>query len=314
MFARVINQVKGFAILLVVLGHIKSPYGDLIYSFHMPLFFFIGGIFINKEQLLIVFFKKNFYRLIVPYLIFSTVGIIVNNLKNLALHRDQESFINIIEGVFLWADPSHMHHYGFVLWFLPALFWGRIIFCILLKISPFSSLLNFLLLIVTSWIGGYLYMLPLGIDEGLVVTPWIALGYFYYQYTDGKFFAPTAVALFLFIILVLFVNIWGMPSVDLGLKQTDNKLITIPYTLIVIILLIYIFTIINLLNMLYITRFFDYLGGFTLFIMILHVYTNNITSILLNNILSIENWSLIFISSMGLIFFILRLKKLILFN
>lgn len=47
-----IDKLRGFAIFLVVLGHIYLPYTDeggrhpiaeMIYSFHMQLFFFISG-------------------------------------------------------------------------------------------------------------------------------------------------------------------------------------------------------------------------------------------------------------------------------
>lgn len=45
-----IDKLRGFAILLVVMGHLYLPYttqgnshpvAEMIYSFHMPLFFFI---------------------------------------------------------------------------------------------------------------------------------------------------------------------------------------------------------------------------------------------------------------------------------
>lgn len=54
-----IDQMKGFAILLVVVGHVfefsfraqgedyVSPWHDVIYSFHMPLFAFLSGLFIR---------------------------------------------------------------------------------------------------------------------------------------------------------------------------------------------------------------------------------------------------------------------------
>lgn len=47
-----IDKLRGFAILLVVMGHLYLPYtaqgnshpvAEMIYSFHMPLFFFISG-------------------------------------------------------------------------------------------------------------------------------------------------------------------------------------------------------------------------------------------------------------------------------
>lgn len=51
-----IDEIKGFAIFLVVIGHILewsfcsyetgylSPFHGLIYSFHMPLFAFVSGL------------------------------------------------------------------------------------------------------------------------------------------------------------------------------------------------------------------------------------------------------------------------------
>lgn len=47
-----IDKLRGFAILLVVMGHLYLPYttqgnshpvAEMIYSFHMPLFFFISN-------------------------------------------------------------------------------------------------------------------------------------------------------------------------------------------------------------------------------------------------------------------------------
>lgn len=47
-----IDALRGFAILLVIVGHliqfnyssgIENPIFNIIYSFHMPLFFFISG-------------------------------------------------------------------------------------------------------------------------------------------------------------------------------------------------------------------------------------------------------------------------------
>ena len=43
------TQAKGLAILLVVFGHIASPLGLAIFSFHIPLFFFLGGVFIKNR-------------------------------------------------------------------------------------------------------------------------------------------------------------------------------------------------------------------------------------------------------------------------
>lgn len=77
-----IDEMKGFAILLVCIGHLIGPHSSLgnlhpvltiIASFHMAFFFFLSG-YINKKTHKIesngaaVFFKKKFISLIIPYL------------------------------------------------------------------------------------------------------------------------------------------------------------------------------------------------------------------------------------------------------
>ena len=53
--------LKGGGILLVILGHIQIPYmlKTVIYSFHMPLFFFGVRLFLSSNQFERVFCKKD---------------------------------------------------------------------------------------------------------------------------------------------------------------------------------------------------------------------------------------------------------------
>ena len=48
-----IDIVKGIGIFLVVLGHQNTILTQEIYSFHMPLFFFLSGIFIKIITLIL---------------------------------------------------------------------------------------------------------------------------------------------------------------------------------------------------------------------------------------------------------------------
>ena len=48
-----IDMMKGFAMILVILGHISYiPYSlkILIYIFHIPLFFFLSGFTLNIKK------------------------------------------------------------------------------------------------------------------------------------------------------------------------------------------------------------------------------------------------------------------------
>src|SRR5262247_1929309 len=68
-----IDIARGLGILLVVLAHNDfgyiSQYGyQVIYSFHMPLFFFLSGYFIKTDISFFEFFKKRFHSLLKPFL------------------------------------------------------------------------------------------------------------------------------------------------------------------------------------------------------------------------------------------------------
>jgi fucose 4-O-acetylase-like acetyltransferase len=68
-----IDIARGIGILMVVLAHNDfgyiSPYGhEVIYSFHMPLFFFLSGYFIKTDNPFLEFAKKRFHSLLKPFL------------------------------------------------------------------------------------------------------------------------------------------------------------------------------------------------------------------------------------------------------
>jgi len=80
-----VDQLKGLAILLVVMGHIyiykitdKPLITGIIYTFHMPLFMILAGYVSTKSiensiHSKISFIKRKFRTLMVPYLSFSII-------------------------------------------------------------------------------------------------------------------------------------------------------------------------------------------------------------------------------------------------
>lgn len=116
-----LDIAKGIGILLVVLGHndfevISVFVQRLIYSFHMPLFFFLSGYFLNTTVPFFDFIKKRFNSLLKPYLftIFLIYFTSVSFEKmgfNTAIQRTIKSLYG--SGYYLdWVQ----------LWFLPHLF------------------------------------------------------------------------------------------------------------------------------------------------------------------------------------------------
>lgn len=68
-----IDLLKGIGIFLVVWGHTMLPRSVLIYSFHMPLFFFLSG-FLYKNKPLKEFLSSKIIRLYVPYILFTILS------------------------------------------------------------------------------------------------------------------------------------------------------------------------------------------------------------------------------------------------
>ena len=74
-----IDITRAFAILLIVFGHVIvhnfNTYWlfNIIYSFHVVLFFIISGYLYNREKSDKEFIIKKFLTLIIPYFIFAFV-------------------------------------------------------------------------------------------------------------------------------------------------------------------------------------------------------------------------------------------------
>jgi len=116
-----IDIAKGIGIVLVVMGHndfaLISPFAHkLIYSFHMPMFFFMSGMFFKPDMPFWAFIRRRFDKVLKPFLFtilliyfasisFSKVSIIVATRRVLK------------------AMYANGHYLDWVqLWFLPHLF------------------------------------------------------------------------------------------------------------------------------------------------------------------------------------------------
>ncbi len=143
-----VDQVKGFAIFLVVAGHLtlrSRPMGNewyivfegMIYQFHMPLFMFISGFIMYYSFPEIIslkdFFKylaKKFMRLMIPFFLFSFAIIIGKYAAQNFLFVDNppESLLSGLSLIFLRPSISS----GRSLWFIYVLFEYYVIFSILI--------------------------------------------------------------------------------------------------------------------------------------------------------------------------------------
>lgn len=308
-FSKTIDSAKGFAIILVVLGHINSPVGTLIFSFHIPLFFFLAGIFIKTSYPDAAYLVKSIDRLMIPFLLFGALGLLAETIKNLLLNRPFESIEQSLSGLLYWMDAPHMHHYGFVLWFLPALFWGRAIVFFAVKHIRWRPEILAAASVLVAWLAAKYATLPFGLDKSLVALPWIMMGYVFYQYherwlSSGWYWS---IALGFFIILLVYSG--GMQRLDLATKNVGNLSFSIPYTLSLIFLLIGLLYRCSGFSVNPATGLLIQFGQHSMLVMILHVYTNNVSDIIVNHILGSGYWFVTFFMSMVIVYTAIQIKR-----
>lgn len=153
-----IDVVKGIGIFLVVLGHIWTGPNETylgrryIYSFHMPLFFFISGFVfkIKSSTGFIIFFKKKFKSLIYPYMIFSIISFIYFFIFENTLLR-KIGYKKILINIFLSQGADDYLFCNPVLWFLTCLFIVNIIFYFILNYR--NCILKIIIVFVLGYIG-----------------------------------------------------------------------------------------------------------------------------------------------------------------
>lgn len=93
------DVAKGILILCVVIGQGGSDaIADLMYRFHMPLFFILSGYFIQKHSDVSEYAKSQFKKLMIPYFVYMAIDFIffdhLHNLNRILHYLWGGRFIN----------------------------------------------------------------------------------------------------------------------------------------------------------------------------------------------------------------------------
>ena len=133
-----IDQIKGFAIICMVISHAIPGYDialkNWITAFNMPLFFFVSGILTedkyNSISELPSWLKKKFYSLGIPYLIFCMIYTMF--ICSLALISGDS--INAVCQVLISKVKSIVFMFGIQsMWFLPVFFFSSLLDAFVMK-------------------------------------------------------------------------------------------------------------------------------------------------------------------------------------
>lgn len=124
-----IDNAKCLGIFLVVLGHMPLRnifLNDWIFTFHIPLFFFISGFLSSHTSEYKLYMKKNLYSLILVTVPYFIISLLCHSLQNYYFYPEHFNLENILLkplNYYLTGD-SRMGP----MWFLIALFWMRIFY------------------------------------------------------------------------------------------------------------------------------------------------------------------------------------------
>ena len=198
-----IDFAKAIGIFLIVFGHsIKGTIAHtFVYSFHVPLFFYLTGSTFGCRNVYGKFLVKRFKTLLVPYCAVMAVSIVIFYFMG-SFTADS---LNVNTVVFSWKDyilGSLYGNYktGFLkanspLWFLPCIFvvqnlmYGIVKLTEKLKKPIFGALTALALSILICYLNYYVLkirMLPFAIETAFYVLPYTLLGYVLSKYKLPK--------------------------------------------------------------------------------------------------------------------------------
>lgn len=191
-----IDVMKGIGILTVVAGHVYSGLlRDLIFMFHMPLFFFIAGFLYKEGYAFKQLCLKKSLHLLIPYLTFLVILYPVE----LLLHYNpaQGLFIILIKPI---VGGRALKGAVGVFWFVTCLFLVQITMQPLLSrlSTKFASTIMIAFLVI-SYLNSLLFpnfWLPFNANVIFAAAPFFFFGYIYKQKTFN--------VNFIFILLVAF--------------------------------------------------------------------------------------------------------------
>lgn len=212
-----LDILKGIGIILVVLGHTGIsglPY-IYIYTFHMPLFFFISGCFFKNIKLSSMLAKR-VQTLLIPYISFSFLFLIGYTIVGCFDGSSiMDSFFRVLS-TFNLLDEDCKYLYR-TIWFLLCLFEINIMYALLSKLSRIYKTLG----VLVCWIlGAYLrgIDIPIFLDSALSCILYYHIGYEFFSLGFYKRDISKAIPWFVLILLSVAIVIL-LPNVNLSRNE-----------------------------------------------------------------------------------------------
>lgn len=226
-----IDNLKGIGVIFIIFGHSISCLDFLInylFSFHVPLFFFIAGLNFNERSLnnFRLFCIKRAKRLLVPYVFFNLISYVLWLSRVKLLNIPQEvPAIKPLVGVLYGNGNGLWLIHNTPLWFFVCLFIAQIMLFMILRIAKSKSHLIVLLFVFAAI--GYLdskYLnirLPWSIDIAFTAVVFSGIGYIFKRYSHTYRTNNNIIILFVVLMLSLTV-VYFNGKIDMNYNKFNN--------------------------------------------------------------------------------------------
>lgn len=283
------DALKGFGILLVVIGHVCTEMTGLvhwIYSFHMPLFFMISG-YIEEEKMvnsnvgILKYIMRKAKSLLYPYLIFSFIASIGSLIVLAYSKRWDVLWKTVYMRVF--GIRITENHIG-AIWFLMVLFSAEVMAFYLKKRN--KEWVICLVALIGSCLAVFdkNYQLPFLLEDAFLAVMFVYIGKLFKRYNWGsiilgKKYVPRVLFLLFFMVTIQLYAAMKNAKVDIYSLECGN---------------IFLFWIASILGGATFILFFNYIGEKykwhilnrigkeSLVIMATHWYINTVLCIILS--------------------------------
>jgi polysaccharide biosynthesis protein PslL len=192
-----VDIARGIGIVLVVFAHLPWGFNGydfmhrVIYNFHMPLFFALGGCFFTRRSFL-AFVERKAKTILFPYFIFLCFFYVLPDFIWMLYKGTPFGNENIRSFVLavLMANGSFFYQAGInlIMWFLPCYFFYSCLLYVVAResrslkeeIVRFAALFfsGFIVILVVSHFRIH-YFLPWGIDIAIMALPFSYCGKYY---------------------------------------------------------------------------------------------------------------------------------------
>lgn len=178
------DLAKGIGIICVILGHMgNSVIERIVFSFHMPLFFFISGYFLSRQNTSKEILRKRIKQLIPPYLFTCGVIIMLSIIKNLIgvlINRKtmtdmKNELINWMCASVYGAGSGEVYHNPIgAVWFLLAMITATYI--VKKSMEMEHTFLVIFVVALTGYISSKFIWLPWSIQAGMTAAIFVYMG------------------------------------------------------------------------------------------------------------------------------------------